>query len=80
MGGPQQILLISSRSIDKYGRHRQFLFMIGQFLIIFYSETALPSEPNLGRVSDYLAQRFQGRRCLEIDHSETRIVCGGHVC
>jgi hypothetical protein len=30
-------------------------------------------------VSDHLAMRFQ-RRFLEIDQSETRIACGGHVC
>jgi hypothetical protein len=27
-----------------------------------------------------LAKQFQGRRFLEIDQSETRIACGGHVC
>jgi hypothetical protein len=26
-----------------------------------------------------LAKEFQGRRFLEIDQSETRIACGGHV-
>jgi hypothetical protein len=30
------------------------------------------------QVSDHLAKRFQ-RRFLEIDQSETRIACGGHV-
>jgi hypothetical protein len=32
------------------------------------------------QVSDHLPKRFQRRRCLEIDQSETRIACGGHVC
>jgi hypothetical protein len=32
------------------------------------------------QVSVQLAKQFQGRRFLEIDPSETRIVCGGHVC
>ena len=32
------------------------------------------------QVSDHLAKRFQRRRFLEINQSETRIVCGGHVC
>jgi hypothetical protein len=27
-----------------------------------------------------LAKWFQRRRFLEIDQSETRIACGGHVC
>ena len=32
------------------------------------------------KVSAQLAKQFQGRRFLEIDQSETRIACGGHVC
>ena len=32
------------------------------------------------QVSVQLAKQFQGRRFLEIDQSETRIVCGSHVC
>ena len=32
------------------------------------------------QVSVHLAKWFQGRRILEIDQSETRIACGGHVC
>jgi hypothetical protein len=32
------------------------------------------------QVSDYLDKWFQRRRFLEIDQSETRIACGGHVC
>jgi hypothetical protein len=31
------------------------------------------------QVSVHLAKQFQ-RRFLEIKQSETRIVCGGHVC
>jgi hypothetical protein len=32
------------------------------------------------QVSVQLAKKFQGRRFLEIDQSETRITCGCHVC
>jgi hypothetical protein len=31
------------------------------------------------QISDHLAMQFQRRRFLEIDQSETRIACGGHV-
>jgi hypothetical protein len=32
------------------------------------------------QVSFQLAKQFHGRRFLGIDHSETRIACGSHVC
>jgi hypothetical protein len=32
------------------------------------------------QISDHLAKQFQRRRFLEIDQSETRIACRGHVC
>ena len=32
------------------------------------------------KVSVHLAKQFQRRRFLEIDQSEIRIACGGHVC
>jgi hypothetical protein len=32
------------------------------------------------QVSVHLAKRLQRRRFLEINQSETRIACGGHVC
>jgi hypothetical protein len=47
MGGPLLRVLISFRSINKHGRHRQFLFLIGRFLKIFSSETARPNDRKL---------------------------------
>jgi hypothetical protein len=39
-----------------------------------------PSIDTSYQVSVHLAMWFQRRRFLEIDQSETRIACGGHVC
>jgi hypothetical protein len=49
-------------------------------LKIFFSETAWPNESKL-EVLIHLAKRFQRRRFLEINQSETRIGCGAiFVC
>ena len=49
MEGPVYKSLISFRSGNKHGCHRQFLFLVGRFLkTIFSSETAWPNEPTFG--------------------------------
>jgi hypothetical protein len=61
---------------------------------IYFSVTALPNEAKeinkqlyRGPSKDasyqiliHLAKRFQRRSLLEINQSETRMACGGHVC
>jgi hypothetical protein len=42
-----------------------------------YRESSIDAS---SQVSVHLAKRFQGEDYLEINQSETRIVCGGHVC
>jgi hypothetical protein len=42
-------LVILFWSINKHGHHRQFLFLIGRFFKIFYSETAWPNGLKRGR-------------------------------
>jgi hypothetical protein len=40
----------------------------------------LNTQPSIHVVSVHLARQFQRRRFLDIDQSETRIACGGHIC
>ena len=53
------------------------LLMDRDKMSILYRE---PSIDASYQVSVHLAKRFQRRRFLEIDQSETRISCGGHIC
>jgi hypothetical protein len=60
------------------------LFLIGRIEKIFSSESAWPNEPKLGRkhlwTVLYKDSFNRGEDFLEINQSETRIACGGHVC
>jgi hypothetical protein len=63
----------------KHGRHKQFLLWPSLFtnwdgMSILYRG---PSIDASYQVSDHLTKRFQRRRFLEINQSETRIACGG---
>jgi hypothetical protein len=53
---------ISSQSINKHGRHRQFLFLIGLFLKIFSSETIGPNDMKLSR--KHLPSDGKSSHCL----------------
>jgi hypothetical protein len=43
------LLMVPSRSVNKHGCHRQFLFLIGRFFRFFPSETVWPNVLKLGR-------------------------------
>jgi hypothetical protein len=48
---------------------------------VIYKDCTFSSQHASYQVSIHLAKRFQRRRIfLEINQSETRIACGGHVC
>jgi hypothetical protein len=47
------------------------------YMSILYRE---PSKDASYQVLIHLARRFQRRRFLEINQSETRMTCDGHVC
>jgi hypothetical protein len=70
----------------KLGRKHLWKVLYRDSLIAHFDQNEM-SNPYRGasidasyQVSVHLAKLFQSRRFLEIDQSETRIACGGHVC
>ena len=60
-----------------------FHSMVGMFVTDHDGMSNLYRGPSIDasyQVSVNLAKRFQRKRFLEIDQSETRIACDGHVC
>ena len=75
-------MLISSRSINKHGRYRQFLFLIGRFKKIFSDETDWPfttTSPkwfSLDRGFGLVAN-VEDWGCCEVNGTAVNDVCGG---
>jgi hypothetical protein len=49
MEGSLGRLLISFQSVNKHDHQVQLLFLVGRYIKLFSSETALPNEPKPGR-------------------------------
>jgi hypothetical protein len=70
-------VLIFSRSINKHGRHRQFLFLISWFKKIFSSQTTWPNESTLGRKHHW---KVLYKDCSFSSGPLTNVAATGHSC
>jgi hypothetical protein len=78
MEGPLLRLLISSRSVTQTWPPQTVLCLVTDQIGMSNSHRGRSIDASY-HVSVHLAKRFQRRRFLEINQSETRIVCDGHV-
>jgi hypothetical protein len=70
--------IFRNRSIrNKNCLWRPYLLMDRDEMSNLYREPSIDASYH---ASLHLAKRFQRRIILEIDRSETRIACGGHIC
>jgi hypothetical protein len=65
---PLWIMLISSRSVNRHGHHRQFLFLIGRYLKKS-SPLKLPSQMNRNLVGSIY---MYGRFCIKFPQSRMK--------
>ena len=67
-------MLISFRSVYKHGHHRQFLFLVGQFLKIFTSETIWPNIATFYR--KHLRKVLYNIRSYHLDWTKNMVAMG----